>query len=842
MFHCSCWALLLLLEATLTFAGQSSPKPQESFAPYWTSEPGWTTELQLKNNLPSTPLTVTPVLRLASGQGIPLDATTIPPNSSVSVWVNEGLLAHASDLLSQPGSYGSVVFRYTSLSAVNLYATVLLSIHGEPISFPILALPASSSPRGNGLGSLEGIWWQPRTGLNDVLVIGNHSDAKVSGSLSLFDASGKQWSQPLTLGPHQTQRMATSDLVQKAGLTGNYGGISFAAASSVSAVDAFHFVYDETSKYSASLELFRRDPNATLAERSGRDAKHWTMRAPMLALHNPDPALALPRGTELQPTIFVRNTTAKSITADMALTWRSDSTKGQVKLPNLQLAPFATQQIQIGPMQQLLQIPADAHWALVSLTTAALPDDLIAVATSIDASGRYNLDTRFAGGIGGHHFAGGEWSADANHNQLMAVTNTGQKTTNALLTLHYDKGEKKYELQQTIAPDDQMWINLSQLIRNRVADRNGNTLPVDVKTVTYELRDLSPGVGNLHVGALALDNTFGFSAIPPPCPSCCPLVSIAFDSGFLDLPVGTTDPVGIVGINQCTNGSEVLTPDFTTWGSDNVGIAKASYAKVQATGPGSTTVYAGGYVNGPGECECSPVFQQPTLPVNVLSFKATGKNYIFVGTDPNELYGNHYTLTDSTGTQNPQPAGGTCCAASSDASDTYTQTGSNPPIIQFTTLDQSAAAGDRTLTFEYDLPDGGGTSQQINVTAREFAYATNNSPSNTCTLGYGTNRTYTYTVYTHPDHASVLSTDGVSGTAVSEAFNPSLTCETITGNGSLNTSAQFADNITSVCSSKPLTCSQTSTQTIKVAGYPIRTNTLQWTSTGVTYTNDGPTQ
>lgn len=199
----------------------------------------------------------------------------------------------------------------------------------------------------------------------------------------------------------------------------------------------------------------------------------------------------------------------------------------------------------------------------------------------------------------------------------MAVTNTGQKATNALLTLHYDNGEKNYELQQTIAPGDQMWINLTQPIRNRVADRNGNSLPVDLKTGTYELRDLSPGVGHLHVDGVALDDTFGFSAVPPPCPSCCPLVSIAFDSGFLDLPFGTTDPVGIVGINQCTGGSEALTPDFTTWGSDNVGIAKASYAKVQATGPGSTTVYAGGYVNGPGECECSPVFQQPTLPVTV---------------------------------------------------------------------------------------------------------------------------------------------------------------------------------------------------------------------------------
>jgi hypothetical protein len=130
----------------------------------------------------------------------------------------------------------------------------------------------------------------------------------------------------------------------------------------------------------------------------------------------------------------------------------------------------------------------------------------------------------------------------------------------------------------------------------------------------------------------------------------------------------------------------------------------------------------------------------------------------------------------------------------------------------------------------------------MNVTAREFAYLTNASPSNTCTLAYGTNRAYTYTVYTHPDHAAVLPTDGVDGTAVTESFNPSLTCETITGKGSLNANAQIIDNISSGCSSAPLTCTQTSTQTVSVAGYQVRTNTLEWTSVGVTYTSDGPTQ
>ncbi len=129
----------------------------------------------------------------------------------------------------------------------------------------------------------------------------------------------------------------------------------------------------------------------------------------------------------------------------------------------------------------------------------------------------------------------------------------------------------------------------------------------------------------------------------------------------------------------------------------------------------------------------------------------------------------------------------------------------------------------------------------MSVTARKFFYATNNNPSNVCTLGYGTKRTYTYTVYTHPDHAAVDGNSGLSGTPVSESFDQTPHCLTHTGGGSLNDAGQFADNVV-YCGNMPLTCSETRTQTLKVAGYPVRTNTLTSGSGGVTYTSNGPSQ
>ena len=297
-------------------------KNVEQHAAYWTSEPGWDTELQLRNNLPAEPLTVTPVLRLPSRQEIPLTAVTIPPNGSVSVSVNEDLQEHAPDLLGRPDSYGSVTFRFQSHHAMNLYATAVPSLRGQPVAFHIPTHPewnAADASRGNGPGSLEGIWWQERSGLKDLLLINNTSDAEISGTLSLFDASGKGWSEPLSLGPHQLERMAMNDLLQKADLKGSYGGISFEVPASASALDGVHLVYDEGGKFSASLEMFHRDPNATVRDRTGSDQEPWTMRAPMLALSAPDLALGLSSEKTLQPTLMVRNTTAHSVSANGTL-------------------------------------------------------------------------------------------------------------------------------------------------------------------------------------------------------------------------------------------------------------------------------------------------------------------------------------------------------------------------------------------------------------------------------------------------------------------------------------------------------------------------------------------
>ncbi len=620
----------VLLVALLAHAARPTPRPQEVFAPFWTSEPGWTTELQLKNNLASGSLTVTPVLRLASGKEILLDPVTIASNDSASVWVNEGLLKHAPELLYLPTSYGSVVFRFTSLNARNLYAESLLSLRSGPIEFHVNAYPPADFaewPRAAGPGSQEGIWWLRHSGDSDVLVVSNSSDKMLAAKLWLSDASGKRWSQSLSLAPRQTQRLDVHELVGASELRGNYGGIKIEVPTYSGALHSVHFTYNEAAKTSAYLKMFERDPNATLKGRiAPGESRPWTMWAPMLALQNPDPALGLPKGTTLQPTIFVRNTTAKPLPASITLSWRGDSGKGKVKLEDLQLAPYETRQIQVAAMQKQLNIPDDAHWALVMLSSAsAMPDDLIAIATSYDSTGRYGTESAFSGSLGAH-FESGAWQVDANHNQIVAVTNGGSKPANALLTLHYDNGEKKYEMQQTIQPGDQMWVNFADLIHNRVPDRNGNVLPPDASAGTYDLQDISGGYGLLQ-GSLALDGVWGGQTQRPPDPECCGQNDTAFDPGQFDFGVlGWGDPLIIDAENSCTGGEENISGLFTDWWSGNTAVATVTKELVTSVAPGFTYANACGEVYQCVENTGTWVKECPVAPVTVISDQITGAN------------------------------------------------------------------------------------------------------------------------------------------------------------------------------------------------------------------------
>ena len=163
---CSTIFLFLALFAG-TASGQSSsdlppaqPQPasvdQEQFISYGSTETGWRSELELRNNAAVSDLTVTPTLRTSNGVETPLAPVTVRPQEVRIVDLESAIIdAGAPQFV---GTYGSAVLRYRSQSRGNLLPMMMVHNVGHSIAYHI---DPTGEDQDSKPGSLEGIWWLP---------------------------------------------------------------------------------------------------------------------------------------------------------------------------------------------------------------------------------------------------------------------------------------------------------------------------------------------------------------------------------------------------------------------------------------------------------------------------------------------------------------------------------------------------------------------------------------------------------------------------------------------------------------------------------------------------------
>jgi len=298
--------------------------PQEAYAGYWTDEPGWHTELEIRNNLRAAPIEVTPVLRLADGTEISLSPRNIEANSAAMVDLSAELEAKTPALAGKPGTFGSVVFRYTASNSTSVFAAAMVERTGAPIKYHFDAFPYTSEFTST---SVESIWWLPKPSSTDVLVVANMTDKPIAAKVSITNSKGKPVALSDGLAPLQTKRFIVRELIQSGKLDGTEGGVSvsFDRPVGINDVQVSHFVYDESDGFSALLRTFSRD--------SSSSATDWTFRAPMVALARPDPALGYPADTVFAPRVMVRNASSADLAVSGRVNWRSASTPARRPLP-----------------------------------------------------------------------------------------------------------------------------------------------------------------------------------------------------------------------------------------------------------------------------------------------------------------------------------------------------------------------------------------------------------------------------------------------------------------------------------------------------------------------------
>lgn len=279
----------------------------------------------------------------------------------------------------------------------------------------------------------------------------------------------------------------------------------------------------------------------------------------------------------------------------MHFNWHSASRSGKTPPITLSLKPYQTHLIDVAGLQAQNVLPAEAQWASVFVSIPGIkPDQVLAVAASYDKTGRYGSQTPFNDQLA-FHWEGDQWQVDETHNSIITAGNGGTQPVKARLTLFYNGGKDSYEIEQLLVPEEQMWLDVSQLVRTQLRDKNGHTLPTGNASGAYRLEELgNVGVGDLFEGKLILDKTNGESVYG--CMICCAPAHGLMDFDPLGVAVSGDEWQSVSGIDACTGEEVGMSSEYTTWWTGDTSIATATMSRIHGVAPGSTQNYARGTV------------------------------------------------------------------------------------------------------------------------------------------------------------------------------------------------------------------------------------------------------
>ena len=455
-------------------------------------------------------------------------------------------------------------------------------------AFPVLPNFAS--------GSRESVWWLPHPTADGFLVISNFGSSPVEAR-QILTGDKARYSTDLTLAPHETRRIRIRETVQRAGFASVQGGMKLDFKSGAGSVYVAQVLFDETTDFSALMKVFERD----LADK----VDTITIRAPLVGLATPDPMLGYPQGTILHPTIFVRNVTDAPISPTMLVSWKSAASAGRI---SLDLDKIAAEESRVLDLTAIQSVPPDANWANVEITYSGRLGDLIAIAASYDDTKRYGLQSPFSSSIS-YMWKGGMWHVHPTHDTLITTGNAGQKNARVAISLFYgDSGV--YQLpEKLLLPGQQTWVNLGDLIRHQIADKNGRLIPPGVMEGSYEIKDLdAKGAGYLYEGKTITDKTFGHATYG--CAECCMQAGPGYNSfDILDNPanggVGDRYEFYAAAWDVCNNlYGDVAASD---WSSSDTAVATIdSSGNMSFVGVGTTTVSASSRLSSVNNCCCRP--------------------------------------------------------------------------------------------------------------------------------------------------------------------------------------------------------------------------------------------
>jgi hypothetical protein len=566
---------IFLLPRRQTAATLSDVTDQKLWAVYWTTETGYTSILEMKNNRVKETLTARPTLYFRSGEELPLAPVTLGPRQTAVLNINQALAVLPADPRRER-QQGTLKLDFEASNEQGIMGTVSVTNPDRGIAWNFRLYAVDSTLPSN---PLRGVFWFPDEKTRGLVELQNASEEFITVSLR-FEIEGRSYVlPPARFAPDQGYTLDLREELHKLGLDGvKSGGIELAYEGAADSLKA-HEVLFNNQGFSTEVDL--------IASQSHGMSHPLALRTPQFAVGPADPRTGLPPETSFKPTLVLHNFDSASMAVTLFVGFQVGNAPTEKQFP-VTLTPGETQVLALQPLLKDL-IPPNARWASLEIQTQA-GKGLATALVSVSQDGGHSIRS-VLNWVEGSASDGPFWQADAAHDTLIGMFNADTEPAKVSVSLDYYVGTERH--QHKLAPlmvpaRSAEQVDVGAIVAGAEADAKGDIIPGEITFGGYRVQKVGPRIDQVLITqSFVFDrNAKSFLTFYN---TCCGFLSVSFSPGSLTGVPGGTGQLKISAFEACSAGQVDVT-DSGTFTTQNANVATVGEhdGQVSFVGPGQT--------------------------------------------------------------------------------------------------------------------------------------------------------------------------------------------------------------------------------------------------------------
>jgi hypothetical protein len=253
------------------------------YVQYWTTQSGFTSSLEMKNNLVSDPLTVAISVYVAAGE-FPVKTITLAPRQTTVLDLNSAIQATA---IPRDVREGTLEVEFTGPNPLALMGSISVTNLEQGIAWNFFLYPRRTDAEAEA-APLRSVFWLPSNQADGFVAGQNVSESNLTLT-PVFQIEGRSYPlAAMVLGPEQGFKLELRKELRRLGLANvRAGGIQLSYQGEPDGLKAHGALFDGNG-FSAEMDFLRyqqADPGQT-----------FYLRTPRFAIGPADAMLGLPRG------------------------------------------------------------------------------------------------------------------------------------------------------------------------------------------------------------------------------------------------------------------------------------------------------------------------------------------------------------------------------------------------------------------------------------------------------------------------------------------------------------------------------------------------------------------